>query len=151
VTITTPSGPLCMRGVRQIIVEDEMNHPLIGRPVLDEMDFVASQHLDSVRDKFHMHDFSNISEELLENGKASLGRPINASAHARGHSRVILRTCPMCFHWRRNKNTKRREQTRPKALDEDQCDVQRSKMDDGAYDVLQLNVKFASLNEQFLF
>jgi hypothetical protein len=33
VTITTPSGPLCMRGVRQIIVEEDMDHPLIGRPV----------------------------------------------------------------------------------------------------------------------
>jgi hypothetical protein len=29
VTITTPSGPLCMRGVRQIIVEEEMDHPQI--------------------------------------------------------------------------------------------------------------------------
>jgi hypothetical protein len=33
VTITTPSGPLCMCGVRQIIVEEEMYHPLIGRAV----------------------------------------------------------------------------------------------------------------------
>jgi hypothetical protein len=69
VTITTPSGPLCMRGVRQIIVEEDMDHPLIGRPVLDEMGFVASQHLDSVRDKFHLHDFSHIGEELLDVGK----------------------------------------------------------------------------------
>jgi hypothetical protein len=73
VTITTPSGPLCMRGVRQIIVEEDMDHPLIGRPVLDEMGFVASQHLDSVRDKFHLHDFSHINEELLEMGKQPLG------------------------------------------------------------------------------
>jgi hypothetical protein len=41
VTITTPSRPLCMRGVRQIIVEEDMDHPSIGRPVLDEMSFVA--------------------------------------------------------------------------------------------------------------
>jgi hypothetical protein len=68
VTITTPSGPLCMRGVRQIIVEEDMDHPLIGRPVLDEMGFVASQHLDSVRDKFHLHDFSRIGDELLKMG-----------------------------------------------------------------------------------
>jgi hypothetical protein len=33
VIITTPSGPLCMPGVRQIIVEEDMDHPLIGRPV----------------------------------------------------------------------------------------------------------------------
>jgi hypothetical protein len=73
VTITTPSGPLCMHVVRQIIVEENMDHPLIGRPVLDEMGFVASQHLDSVRDKFHPHDFCHIREELLEMGQKPLG------------------------------------------------------------------------------
>jgi hypothetical protein len=73
VSSTTQSGPLCMRGVRQIIVEEDMDHPLIGRPVFDEMGFVASQRLDSVRDKFHLHDFSQISEELLEMGKQPLG------------------------------------------------------------------------------
>jgi hypothetical protein len=30
VTITAPSGPLCMREVRQIIVEEDVDHPLIG-------------------------------------------------------------------------------------------------------------------------
>jgi hypothetical protein len=89
VTITTPSGTLCMRGVRQIIVEEDMDHPLIGRSVLDEMGFVASQHLDSVRDKLHLHDFSHIDEELLEMGKQpAFGRPVKASTHARGQSRV---------------------------------------------------------------
>jgi hypothetical protein len=33
VTITTLSGPLCMRGVGQNIVEEDMDHSLIGRPV----------------------------------------------------------------------------------------------------------------------
>jgi hypothetical protein len=42
-----------------------MEHPLIGRPVLDEMGFVASQHLDSVWAKLHLHDFSHIGGELL--------------------------------------------------------------------------------------
>jgi hypothetical protein len=50
-----------------------MDHPLVGRPVLDEMGFVESQHLDSVRDKFHLHNFSNIGEELLKMGKQPLG------------------------------------------------------------------------------
>jgi hypothetical protein len=40
---------------------------------LDEMGFVASQHLESVRDKFHLHDFSQIGEELLDMGKKPLG------------------------------------------------------------------------------
>jgi hypothetical protein len=89
VTITTPLGPLCMRGVRQIIVEEDMDHPLIGRPVLDGMGFVASQHLESERDKFHLHDSSHIGEKLFEtNEKAAFGRPVKASTHARGHSRV---------------------------------------------------------------
>jgi hypothetical protein len=73
VTITTQSGLLCMPGVRQIIVEEDMDHPLIGRPVLDEMGFVTSQHLDSVRDKFHLHDSSHIGKELLEIRKHPLG------------------------------------------------------------------------------
>jgi hypothetical protein len=62
-----------MRGVRQIIADEDMDHPFIGRPVLDEVGIVASQHLDSVRDKFHLHDFSHIGEELLEMGKQPLG------------------------------------------------------------------------------
>jgi hypothetical protein len=43
---------------------------------------------------------------------------------------------------------KRREQTKPNALDKDQCEVQRGEDDDGDHDVLQPNVKFASLKEQ---
>jgi hypothetical protein len=73
VKITTLSGPLCMRGVRQIIVEEDMDHPLIGRPVLDETGFVTSQHLDSARDKFHLKDFSYIGQELLKMNKQPLG------------------------------------------------------------------------------
>jgi hypothetical protein len=72
VTTTTTSEPLCMRVVRQI-VEEDMDHPLIGKPVLDKMGFVASQHLDSVRDKSHLHDFSYNGEELLDMGKQHLG------------------------------------------------------------------------------
>jgi hypothetical protein len=73
VTIISLSGLRCMRGVRQIIVEKEMDHPLILRPVLDEMGFVASQHLDSVRDKFHLYDFSHIGEKHLEMDKQPSG------------------------------------------------------------------------------
>jgi hypothetical protein len=73
VTITTPSGPLRMHGVTQFIVEEDINHPLTGRSVVVEMGFVASQHLNSVRDKFHLQDFSHICEELLEIGKQQLG------------------------------------------------------------------------------
>jgi hypothetical protein len=73
VTMTTPSGVSCTCGVRQTIVEEEMDHPLIGRTVLNEIGFVASQHLDSIRDKFHLHHFGQISQELLEMGKKPSG------------------------------------------------------------------------------
>jgi hypothetical protein len=46
---------------------------------------------------------------------------------------------------------KRREQAKLHALDEDQSDVQRGEVDDGDHDVLQSNVKFASLKEKALF
>jgi hypothetical protein len=46
---------------------------------------------------------------------------------------------------------KRREQTKPKALDEDQCEIKRSKVDARDHDVLQPNVNFASLKEQDIF
>jgi hypothetical protein len=46
---------------------------------------------------------------------------------------------------------KRQEQMKPNALNEDQCEVQRGEVDDGDHDVLQPNVKFASLKEQALF
>jgi hypothetical protein len=50
-----------------------MDHPLIERTVLDEMSFVASQHLHSVWDKFHLPNFSHIGEKLLEMEKQPLG------------------------------------------------------------------------------
>jgi hypothetical protein len=50
-----------------------MEHPLIERPVLNETGFLVSQHLASVQDKFHLHDFSLIGEELLEMGKQPSG------------------------------------------------------------------------------
>jgi hypothetical protein len=46
---------------------------------------------------------------------------------------------------------KRREQAKQNTLDEDQCEVQRSEDDDVDHDVLQSNIKFASLKEQALF
>jgi hypothetical protein len=46
---------------------------------------------------------------------------------------------------------KRREQAKLHALDEDQSDVQRGEHDDRDHDVLQSNVKFASLKEQAFF
>jgi hypothetical protein len=102
VTITTPSGPLCMRGVRQVIVEEDMDHPMIGRPVIGEMGFVASQHLDSVRDKFHLHDFSYIGEELLEMGKQPFGA-LSKLLLMPADSPEFIEDLPDVLHWQRKK------------------------------------------------
>jgi hypothetical protein len=51
----------------------------------------------------------------------------------------------------KKQNMKRQEQAIMHELDEDQSEVQRSGDDDGYHDVLQSNVKFASLKEQALF
>jgi hypothetical protein len=150
VTITTPSGPLCMREVRQIIVEEDMDHPLIGRPVLDEMDFVASQHLDSVRDKFHLHDISHIGEELLEMGKQPLGA-LSKLLLMPADIPEFIEDLPDVLALAKKYSMKRPEQSKLHALDEDQSDVQRGEHDDGDHDVLRSNVEFASLKEQALF
>jgi hypothetical protein len=147
VTITTPSGPLCMRGVRQIIVEEDMDHPLIGGPVLDEMDLVASQHLDSVRGKLHLQDFSLIVEELLDMCKQPLGA-LSKLLLMPADIPEFIEDLPDVLTLA--KKMKRREQTKLHALDEDQCEVQRSEDNDGDHEVLQSNVKFASLKEQAL-
>jgi hypothetical protein len=147
VTITTPSGPMCMRGVRQIIVEEDMDHSLIGRPVLDEMGFVASQQLDSVRDKFHLHDFSHIDEEQLHMGKQPLG-VLSKLLLKPADIPEFIEDLPDVLTLAKQKNMKRREQTKPSALDEDQCEAQQSENEDVDHDMLQPNVKFASLKEQ---
>jgi hypothetical protein len=51
----------------------------------------------------------------------------------------------------KKKNMKRREQTNPNALDENKSDVQRGEGDDEDHDLLQSNLKFASLKEQAIF
>jgi hypothetical protein len=133
--------------VRQIIVEEDLDHPLIGTPVLDEMDFVASQHLGSVRDKFHLHDFSHIGEELLDMGKQPLGA-LSKLLLMPADIPEFIEDLPDVLTLARKKNMKRREQAKLHALDEDQSAVQRGEGDYGDHDVLQPNVKFASLKEQ---
>jgi hypothetical protein len=80
-----------------------MDHPLIGRPVLDEMGFVANQHLDSVRYKFHLHDFSHVDEELLDIDRQHLGA-LSSFYSCPRTIQSLLRTCRMCLHWQRKKH-----------------------------------------------
>jgi hypothetical protein len=123
---------------------------LIGRPVLVEMGFVTSQHLDSVRDKFRLHDFSHIGEELLDMCKKPLG-VLSKRLPKPADIPEFTEDLPDVLTLAKKKNMKRQEQTKPSALDEDKYEVQRRNDDDGDHDVIHPNVKFASLKEQALF
>jgi hypothetical protein len=107
-----------------------MDHPLIGRPVLDEMSFVASQHLDSVRDKSHLRDFSHTDEEILGMGKQLLGA-LSKLLLMPADIPEFIEDFPDVLALAKKKNMKRREQEKLHALDEDQSDVQRGEHDDG--------------------
>jgi hypothetical protein len=135
---------------RRIIFEEDTDHPLIERPVLNEMGFVASQHLDSARDKFHLHYFSLIGEELLEIGKQPLGA-LSKLLLMPADIPEFIEDLPDVITLAKSTKIKRREQAKLYALDEDQSNVQRGEDDDEDHDVLQSNVKFASLKEQVLF
>jgi hypothetical protein len=53
------------------------------------MGFVASQHLDSVRDKFHLQDCSQIGEGILYMVKKLLGAPSKLLLKPAGISKSI--------------------------------------------------------------
>jgi hypothetical protein len=119
-----------MRGVRRIIVKEDMDHPLIEWPVLDEMGFVVSQHLDSVRDKFYLQEFSHIGDEQLEMGRQPSGSLPKLLLKPAAIPEFI-EDLPDVLPLAKKKNMKRREQTKPNALDEDHYDVQRREYYDG--------------------
>jgi hypothetical protein len=122
---------------------------LIGRPVLDEKGFEARQHLDSVRDKFHLQNFSHIDEELLDMGKLTLSA-LSKLLLIPADSPEFIEDLPDMQPLAKKNIMKRREQMKPNALDREQFELQRSEDGDGDHDVLQPNVKFASLKEQAL-
>jgi hypothetical protein len=88
--------------MRHIIVDEEMDHSLIGRPLFDVMGFVASQHMDSVREKFHLHDFSHIGKELLEMSEQSLGDLSNNLLKSADIPEFI-EDLPTCCQWRKER------------------------------------------------
>jgi hypothetical protein len=111
---------------------------------------VESQRLDSVRNKFHLHDFSHIGEEILE----MFMQPPSAL------SKLLLKPAdvpesiedlPDVLQLAKDENIKQREQIMLSVLYQDQYEVHRSEDDDEDHDVSQLNVKYVSLKEQALF
>jgi hypothetical protein len=64
VNYDTAGGPLCMRNVPHYIVEADIDMTILGRPVLDEMDFDCSEHLTKVREKYHLYDSGHVGPDV---------------------------------------------------------------------------------------
>jgi hypothetical protein len=58
------AGPLAMRNLQMVVVEAPMPNLLLGEPDLIRTGFNAKQHLGSVREQYHMTDFSTANLAL---------------------------------------------------------------------------------------
>jgi hypothetical protein len=123
-----------------------MDHPLIGRPVLDEMGFVANQLLDSVRDRFYLHDFSHVGEELLEMNKQPSGA-LSKVLLKPADIPELIEDLPDVIPLANGKKATRRKQLRSSVHNEGYFGRQQSEEYDGDHDVVQPNIKFAILKE----
>jgi hypothetical protein len=82
-----------------------------------------------VRDKFHLQDFSLIGEELLYIGKQPLGA-LSKLLLMPADIPEFIEDLPNVLKLAKKKNMKRREQTKPNALDEYQCELQQCEGED---------------------
>jgi hypothetical protein len=149
-TIAIPPGPLCMRGVRQITVEEEMDHSRIGRPFLNKIGIVAVQHLDSVRNESHLHDYSQSSEELLDMDKGLCGALAKLPLKSGVDNPELIKDLPDFIPLAKGEEVMRRERLKPTVHDIENYDWMQSEVNDGILDVVQSNIKFASLKEQLM-
>jgi hypothetical protein len=88
VPITTPSGPLCMRGVRQIIVEEDMDHPFDRKAGLGRDGFRGKSASGLCTGQIPPARLQPYWRGSIGDGQAAFERLVKASIHARGHSRV---------------------------------------------------------------
>jgi hypothetical protein len=103
------------------------------------MDFVASQHLDSVRDKFHMHDFIHIGEKLLKMEKQPSGALSNLLLKPADISELI-EDLPDVIPRAKDKTATRRMQIKSSTNDEEFFGSQQDEIGDGNQDVIQPNI-----------
>jgi hypothetical protein len=76
------AGPLDMRNLQMVVVEAPMQNLLLGEPDLLCTGFNAKQHLGSVREKYHMTDFSTANLALTSALAADSRTPIMGSLSA---------------------------------------------------------------------
>jgi hypothetical protein len=114
------------------------------------MGFVASQHLDTLREKLHLHDFSRIGEDLLEiktQPSAALSKLLLKPADIPELMKHFQDVIPLA----KDKKETRRRQIKSSAHDEEYFEKQSDEEYDVYQDVVQPSIKFASLKEQSLF
>lgn len=72
IRLKLPCGPLCLRRVEFIVVENDMEEILLGRPLLKCLGFDLGRHLEDVRDKYHNADVSSLMPVAAEPESESL-------------------------------------------------------------------------------
>ena len=63
-TLDTPMGPLRLRNVNFLVMEEPMDQVLISRPVLKEMGHDPNQYIGLVRDQFQDAEFSHTLRKI---------------------------------------------------------------------------------------
>jgi hypothetical protein len=111
---------------------------------------VASQNLDSVRDKFNLHEFSHVGKELLKICKQT-SSALSTILLKPADIPEFVKDLPDVLPLAKGNNIRQREQINPSVLDQDKCGVEMGKNDNAGHELLQPNVNFASLKKQSLF
>jgi hypothetical protein len=79
-TMQLDAGPLRLRNVEFLILDTEFEEVLLGRPLMKLLGIDVNAHLNSVRNEFHDHDFSD-APSLGQGGLGTISRILFMSHH----------------------------------------------------------------------
>ena len=86
-TLRTPQGPMRLKNIEYLVMDNDMSDVLLSRPILQSLGFNLDSHLARIKDKFHDVDMSHISfdadhelETKHANASGSLSRILLAQA-----------------------------------------------------------------------
>jgi hypothetical protein len=86
VTITTPLLPMCMRGVREIVVEEDMDHPSVDRKAgIGRDGFRGKSASGLCAGQIPPARLQPHWREDIRDGQTAVGHPVEASTQASGH------------------------------------------------------------------
>ena len=85
-TMDTPTGPLRLRNVNFLVMEEPMDEILISRPVLREMGYDPNKYVGAVRDQFQDAELSHVGFDS-DAPAATRGHPATTPSH---QARLVL-------------------------------------------------------------